>query len=426
MFRSCIAALFPASGVAPAAAGAARTSCVAVVCPSSPLCRSLSSTAATRAKLPLLSSSHCPPSFFGWSPAALFTSRRYQRSTPARTHTSTWQDKTHRFEKYQREQQDEALRAAQRRAKYATGASASVGTSTLSTTSFSKSASATEPLTRPSGGFWSFMRGGSEGRKTQPMNPLMHLSKWGEKSKHDPEARTAQRLLEAINGLNKRNSRRREPLTVQLSDTQRQEIVNRYASTRWYARLYAPFRSWSERRVRWGIRICNVVLVFIVSCLIVVVVASYFREMDAIAQLSPEDQRDYAYMVRGMRYSDIYKVGAEVLKREDPLEALPPAVRLHMVIEACRQKKWHELDWNVELRKMHPASPLEEWDYLHLLYWAILTIGSLTSGGGVMFSNRVLDVREVRHGSAESAEEKDRFVEMEPTSLPARKQRTFF
>ncbi|AYU78066.1 hypothetical protein conserved [Leishmania donovani] len=258
------------------------------------------------------------------------------------------------------------------------------------------------------------------------MNPLMYLDKWNEKSKYDPEARAAERLLAAINGLNKRNSRRRESMTVQLSDEQRQEIVNRYASTRWYARLYAPFRGMTERRVRWGIRICNVVLLVLVSCLIVVIVVSYFKEMDAVAHLSPEDQRDYAYMVRGMRYSDIYKLGAEVLKKEDPLEALPPAVRLHMVIEACRQRKWHELDWDVELRRMHPASPLEEWDYLHLLYWGILQIGSLTGGGGVMFSDRVLDVREVRHGSAESAEERERFVEMGPTSLPARTQRTFF
>ncbi|CAJ1022216.1 hypothetical protein Q4I32_002885 [Leishmania shawi] len=254
----------------------------------------------------------------------------------------------------------------------------------------------------------------------------MYLDRWSERSKHDPEARAAQRLLEAINALAQRNSRRRKPMTVQLSHDQRQDIVNRYASTRWYARLYAPFRSLTERQVRWGIRICNVVLAIFVSGFMVVMVGGYFKEMDAVAQLSPEDQRDYTYMVRGMRYSDIYKLGTEVLKKEDPLEALPPVVRLHLVIEACRRKKWHELDWDVELRKMHPRSPLEELDYLHCLYWVILQIGTVIGGGGAMFSDRVLDLREVRQGNETSAKERERFVEMEPTSLPARTQRSFF
>ncbi|KAG5507669.1 hypothetical protein JKF63_06618 [Porcisia hertigi] len=402
-------------------------SCGTVVFQSSPLCRfSCASAAISGVALSLFPGSHGSLLHPRWTSAALRTSCRYQRSASARPRSSTWQEKTHKFEKYQKDLQAEAVRAEQRRARYASGAGTAAATSASSIPTSQKSSFTTEPLTRPSDGIWGFIKGGSKGRKTQPLNPLMYLEKWRDKSKHDPEARAAQRLLAAINGLKKRNSRRRGPMTIQLSDDQRQELVNRYVSTRWYAQLYAPFEGLTERRLRWGIRFSNVALVLLVSCFIVVILLSYFKEMDAVAQLSPEDQRDYAYMVRGMRYSDIYKLGAEVLKKEDPLEALPPAVRLHIVIEACRQKKWHELDWDVELRKMHPASPLEEFDYLHCLYWTMLQVGAVTGGGGTIFSDRVLDLREVRHGNAESAEERTRFLELEPTSLPARTQRTFF
>ncbi|KAK7199200.1 hypothetical protein NESM_000890200 [Novymonas esmeraldas] len=366
--------------------------------------------------------------------AALLIGRRHQRSTSARPRTSTWQEKTDAVAARQRELQEEAERAAQRRARYTSGtrAAAAAAAQDVATSSSSSSAGAetssptSGPLTKPRGGFWRFIKGGDGGRKRMPLNPLMYLSKWGDKPAHDPDARASQRLLSAINGLNKVNRRRRTPMVVQLPDDLRQTIVARYAATRWYARLYAPFQSVTEPQLRWGIRLSNVVLVILICAFIVVMLASYYTEMDAVAHLSPEDQRDYAYMVRGMRYSDIYKVGAEVLRTEDPLEALPPAVRLHIVIDACRQRRWHEMDWDVELRKMHPGTPLEELDYLHVLYWTMVYIGGATGGGGVLFSNRVLDVREVRQGNSESTEERDRFVEMGPTALPATTQRTFF
>ncbi|KAG5481101.1 hypothetical protein LSCM1_06781 [Leishmania martiniquensis] len=421
---SCVTARFVVGGVAPSAAWSSSGTIASQLPPS---CRLFCyPVAVSGAACLLFSRPLCRP--FGCQPsaAALLTNCRHQRSTSARPHTSTWQEKISKVEAHQRDQQSEAARAAQRRARYASGAAAPTDASVLSAVSFSKSSPMAAPLTRPPGGFWGFIRGGDKGRKTQPLNPLMYLDRWREASRHDPEARAAQRLLLAINALSKRNSRRREPMTVCLSDKQKQEIVNRYASTRWYARLYAPFQNWTEQHVRWTIRFCNLVLAALTVCSLVVILAAYFKEMDAVAHLSPEDQRDYAYMVRGMRYSDIYKLGVEVLKKEDPLEALPPEVRLHMVIEACRQKRWHELNWDVELRKMHPGSPLEELDYMHCIYWGILQIGALISSGGVLFSDRVLDLREARHGNAESTEERDRFVEMEPTSLPTRTQRSFF
>ncbi|KAG5481744.1 hypothetical protein CUR178_07097 [Leishmania enriettii] len=424
MYRSGITALFSGRGVAAAAAWPSSST---IARQSSPSRRSFCYPAAVSGATPcFFARSPCPPFCCRPSPAALLTSRRHQRSTSARPRASTWREKVSKFETYRRDLQDEAVRAAQRRERCASGARTSSEASAFSAVSFAKLSPVARPLTKPPGGFWSFIRGGSEGRKTQPLNPLVYLDKWRETSKHDPDARAAQRLLAAINALNKRNSRRREPMTVCLSEEQKQDIVKRYVSTRWYARLYAPFQNLTERRVRWGIRFSNVVLTVLVTCFFMVIIVAYFKEMETVAHLSPEDHRDYAYMVRGMRYSDIYKLGAEVLKKEDPLEALPPEVRLHMVIEACRQKQWHKLNWDVELRKMHPGSPLEELDYLHCLYWAILLVGALVGGGGALFSDCVLDLREARHGKAESVEERERFVEMEPTSLPTRTQRTFF
>lgn len=370
--------------------------------------------------------------------APLCLCRRFQRSTSARVRTSTWEEKTQKFEARQREQQAEAERAARRRARYATAASSqgweggrqapgSEGEATTRKGAASASTSSLAAnLTQPARGFWNFIKGGSKGRRSQPLNPLMYLERVTGKSKFDPDARAAQRIIDAVNGLRQRNSRRQSPMTVQLSEEEKQEIVSRYAETRWYAALYRPFRHITDRQIRWTVRISHIGLLLICVGFLVMVLLVYMKEMDMVAKLSPEDQRDYAYMVQHMRYSDIYNTGKVVLDRDDPLEALPPEVRLHMAIEACREKKWHELDWEVELRKMHPKTAMEEYDYLHLFYWTMMEVGRAMTGGGSLFSDRVLDVQRARQGVGETPEERDRFVEMEPTALPAKTKRGFF
>jgi hypothetical protein len=291
----------------------------------------------------------------------------------------------------------------------------------------SSSSSTTASPTAPSTGLWDFIKGGSKGRRSQPLNPLMHLERIKKgSSPFDPDARAAQRVIDAVNGLRRRNSRRRGPMSLQLSDDEKQGIVNRYAETQWYAALYRPFRNITERQIRWTLRLAHVGMILLLFGFLIVVFVVYAKEMDTVARLSPEDQRDYAHMVQGMRYSDIYYAGKRVLESDDPLEALPPEVRLHMALDACREKNWHKMDWNVELRKMHPDSALEEHDWIHIFYWVVMEVGRAIGGGGGLFNDRVLDVREVRQGNAESPEERDRFVEMEPTALPTKTKRGFF
>lgn len=376
------------------------------------------------------------------APGALRVSRRHQRSPPTRQRTSSWQDKTQQFEKLKLEQQEEAARAARRRARYVTpdgnrssssggesgrtggaaaDAAAAAGVSRSSTSAPAAAVSA------PPRGVWWFLKGGDKGRRAQPLNPLMHLNEWKGKPRHDPEARAAQRLLEAISGLRKRNSRRRVPMAVELSDEQRKDIVNRYVSTRWYAKLYAPVRNVTDGQVRWLKRLCHLCLIVIACVAVGLSLYGYYLEMDAVQQLSPEDQHDYAYMVRGMRYSDIYYCAEPVLKKEDPLEALPLPVRLHIVIEACREKKWHEVNWETELRKMHPGTPLQEFDYIHICYWVMMELGRIVyGGGGSLFNDRVLDLREAHHSGKEPEVERNRFVEYGPTQRPPQKGRGFF
>ncbi|KPA78628.1 putative mitochondrial hypothetical protein [Leptomonas pyrrhocoris] len=372
------------------------------------------------------------------SSSALCFSRRYQRSTSTRARTSTWEEKTKKFEERRREQQEEAARAARRRARYTSTACGAAAAPAFpsSSSAFSgaahadaeelSSSASQDSLAKPSTGLWDFLRGGNKGRLSQPLNPLMYLERMNGKSQYDPDARAAQRLIDAVNGLRRRNPRRQDSMTVQLSETEKQEIVRRYASTRWYGALYNPFKHVTEGQIRWGLRLGHIGLALLILAFLVCVLLAFTKEMDTVAKLSPEDQRDYAYMVRGMRYSDIYKVGKAVLDSDDPLDALPPEVRLHIVIDACREKRWHQVDWDMELRTMHPKSAWEERDVLHLLYWTVAEVGRAMSGGGGLFTDRILDVGKVRQGSAESPEERDRFVEMEPTAMPTRTTRGFF
>ena len=365
--------------------------------------------------------------------SSLCLSRRYQRSTSTRVRSSSWEEKTQKFEERQRELQEEAARAARRRARYAATPSAAAASTAASSSSRSamdedtvQLSPSSASITKPSQGFWAFLTGGSKGRRSQPMNPLMYIDRMRKKSPYDPDARAAQRLIDAVNGLRRRNARRQDPMTVQLSEEEKQEIVNRYSETRWYGPLYRPFRHITERQIRWTLRISHVGLLVLLVGYLAMVLVVYTKEMDTVARLSPEDQQDYAYMVQGMRYSDIFNTGKVVLDRDDPLEALPAEVRLHMVIDACREKNWHRVDWDVELRKMHPNSAFEDRDYLHIFYWMIMDVGRAIAGGGGLFNDRVLDVQEVRHSGEESPQERNRFVEMEPTELPTKTKRGFF
>lgn len=378
--------------------------------------------------------------------SAMTEARRHQRSTSTRIRNSGWREKTEQHERIRKEQQEEALRAAQRRARYSSSAStrqnetgtigdlrthhsnaaASSSEATTAVADQTAPSGGTALPTRPPSGFLNFLKGGEKGRKSQPVNPLHFLNSWRGRSKYEQDIRSTQRLLDAIAGLQQKNKRRRDPITVQLSDEQKREMVNSYAGQRWYWWVYYPCRNVTDRQLKWWARWSKLGLAVLVCACYGLLLYLYYCEMDVFVALSPEDQRDYIYFVLNMRYSDFYKAGKAVLDRDDPLVALPPAVRCHMAIEACREKGWDKVDWGVENRRLHPHSALEEGDYIHLLFWAMMYLGSAISGGGVIFSDRVMDVSESYRGAKEREEERDRFVEAEPTALPVSMKKSFF
>ncbi|EAN92221.1 hypothetical protein C3747_2g672 [Trypanosoma cruzi] len=238
-----------------------------------------------------------------------------------------------------------------------------------------------------------FLGFGRRAGRTMPVNPLSVLRSRETDSKED---RSTSLFLQAVRMLSGKRRSRDVRLTLQLTPEQQQDIVNRYARTRWYSFIWYPFRNVTERQFKWWRRFAHFTLLIVALFGLAVALALYYREVETVLRLSPEDRRDYQKMVTGMRYSEIYRLSMEVFQKEDPLEALPAPARYHLLIEAARKKGWHRVDWELESRTRYPRSSLEEMDFIHLFYWSIMYIGSLVTGGGELFSDRFGDLMEVQ------------------------------
>ncbi|KEG09077.1 hypothetical protein DQ04_05861000, partial [Trypanosoma grayi] len=189
-----------------------------------------------------------------------------------------------------------------------------------------------------------FLGFGRRAGRAMPLNPLLALRP---KNEEPDEDRITARFLQAVQQLNGKRRRRNESLTLQLTEEQRHDIVNRYAQTRWYGFLWRPARNVTERQFKWWRRFAHLALLVVVLFGLGTALLLYYREVETVLQLSPEDRRDYQHIVTGMRFSEIYNLAMEVLRKEDPLEALPMPARYHLLLEAARARGWHTMDWEL-------------------------------------------------------------------------------
>ncbi|CCW64929.1 unnamed protein product [Phytomonas sp. EM1] len=280
--------------------------------------------------------------------------------------------------------------------------------------------SSRDTLAEPRYTFWQSLRRYS--RRKMPFNPLHQIHKWGDLTESgDPANRGTKRFLLAIEEMFGRSKKRSEKMTVHLSEDQRHEIVARYASTRWWGRLYYPFRNISDRQIKWSRRISRVLMMVILIFVSIIIFVLYFQEVRVVGLLSPEDRRDYIHIVNGMRLSEVYKLADEVLAKEDPLMALPAEERCHLFLEAAREKNWHLIDWEVEARSRYPRSALDDFDLVHLTYWLCMTVGSTLTGSSTYFTDSFGLAERTKRQEAELSS-----LEFDPKALPEKKKRGFW
>lgn len=204
-------------------------------------------------------------------------------------------------------------------------------------------------------------------------------------------SRSTARFLQAAKTLHGRKKGQSSAFNALLSDEQKLAIVNREIESRWWARWwYSPFRNVTDHRLKMIKRFLHFCLLLCSVTSFCVCVYVYRDEMRIISSLTPQDRSDYIYLASNMRYSDLWNMGMEVLNKEDPLEALSPAARYHLVLEEARRLGWTTTDWALAVREKHPHSALEEGDYIHVMFWMMMYVGSYAVGGGVLFSTRTL------------------------------------
>ncbi|EAN78646.1 hypothetical protein, conserved [Trypanosoma brucei brucei TREU927] len=263
-----------------------------------------------------------------------------------------------------------------------------------------------------------FLGFGKVAGRAMPLNPLAVLRPQKTDAKED---RSTARFLKAVELLNGKRRSRKEGITMQMTAEQQHDIVNRYAQTRWYGFMWYPFRNVTERQFKWWRRIAHLALIIVGLTGVVLALVMYYREVETVLLLSPEDRSDYQKIVTGMRFSEIYRLSMEVLGKEDPLEALPSPARYHLILEAAREKGWHKIDWELEGRTRYPRSAVEDLDFIHIIYWAVMYIGSAVTGGGELFSDRFGDLIEVRQAQKLRDAEAS-FVEQGSEPPPSKKK----
>lgn len=181
-----------------------------------------------------------------------------------------------------------------------------------------------------------------------------------------------------------RRSRRDGEVAFQMTDEQRRDVVAAYARERWWGPFYMPFRHISELQIRRWKRFCK--LSISVGTLVVLggFLYGYTREIHMVSTLSPEDRRDYIRIITHVPYREFLDMAAQVMEREDPLGALPPAALCHAVLERCRAEGWDTHDWDSSPR---PPVRVGDMDYQHFLYWIAMSLGSSISGSASYFGD---------------------------------------
>lgn len=209
---------------------------------------------------------------------------------------------------------------------------------------------------------------------------------------------------------------------IRLSEAEQRIILNRYVENKWYGHIFQRFNNIPLYRIRIARNTAATLGGVFIVLIIGMFCYLYYKEMECVLMMSDEDRRDYVFMVMSMRYSDIVRVGMARVNTEDPLGALPDPARMHIVVEACREKGWHTTDWERELRVMHPLTAIEECDYEHIIYWMMMYVGKFLSFSGSYFSDQFYNLSE-RRDQERKREQREEFTQAEPIALPEKKSR---
>jgi hypothetical protein len=204
----------------------------------------------------------------------------------------------------------------------------------------------------------------------QPINPAAVLSK-------SDTSKASHAWLVARERLKKKNE---VDISV-IPEEEQIKIVEGVMKRRWWWPLYAPFHRFKGSTLHSVRSLGSIVLCVIIAIEFIVAYNFVVAERIMVEELSPEDRELYVTMLlSGLRYSELFCIGLELLQREDPHEALPAEARVHIVLEEARRRGWDKLNWDEEEHRRYKTSPLFDMDVYHLGYWGCMYVGYLLSG----------------------------------------------
>jgi hypothetical protein len=231
---------------------------------------------------------------------------------------------------------------------------------------------------RPEEGQRGYLGLGSKKGRSMPLNPLLVLNKV-----EDPATK---KVLLAVRKL------KSNPETMQLSENEQQHVVNAYASTRWYARIWFPLKALNYKSLRrWNYFAAFLFTICFIGffCCVVMV---YRLELVAFQCLSDEEQAAFLAIVMNMRYSEIHRFGKKLLKDADPFEILPHENRMQLVVQGMMNEGMHKHDWVQYQREHNKTTPWQDKDWIHLGFWAVMYFGRSVTGGLSFYPSEFGDV----------------------------------
>lgn len=242
---------------------------------------------------------------------------------------------------------------------------------------------------RPEEGQRGFLGLGAKRGRSMPLNPLLVLNKV-----EDPATK---KVLLAVRKL------KNNPETMQLSENEQQHVVNAYATTRWYARLWQPLKSLNYKSLRrWSYFasfLFTICFIGVMCCVIML----YRLELLAFQNLSDEEKAAYFAIVMHMRYSEVHRFGKALLKDTDPYEILPHEHRTQLVVQGMMKNGMHQHDWDQYQREHCKTTPWQEKDWIHLAFWAVMYFGRSVTGGTSFYPAEFGDTELVAQASRQKA-----------------------
>jgi thiosulfate reductase cytochrome b subunit len=258
---------------------------------------------------------------------------------------------------------------------------------------------------RPDEGQRGYFGLGKKGR-SMPLNPLLVLNKVS-----DPATK---KVLLAVRKL------KNNPETMQLSENEQQHVVNAFASTKWYSRLWSPMQSLNYKSLRRWNYFCAFIFTICFIGIFMCIIVLYRNELVAFQCLSEEEQAAYHAIVMHVRYSEIHHFAVKVLKDSDPFQILPHEARLQLVVTEMMKAGWHMRDWTEFRREQYKTTPWKDKDWIHMAFWAIMYFGRSCTGSSTFYTASFGDVEErVRANKNKAADDMRSHVVHGPQPSPS-------